>query len=110
NLKVPLIYLVTIVTSLVMVSRIKYANLPRPSAKSFKASPLTFIFLVIGIISSIVTQGKFLFPFMAIYIIAGAIRHGIIILKERRFVDDEADEDEDVEDEDVEDETQPSNV
>jgi CDP-diacylglycerol--serine O-phosphatidyltransferase len=110
NLKVPLIYFVTIVTSLVMVSRIKYANVPRPSAKSFKASPVTFIFLLIGIIGSIVTKGAFLFPFMALYIVAGAIRHGFVILKERRFVDDEADEDEDAEEEDSDEETQPSNV
>ncbi|MES2765323.1 MAG: CDP-diacylglycerol--serine O-phosphatidyltransferase [Bacteroidota bacterium] len=93
NIKIPMIYFVTIVTSLVMVSRIKYDNLPRPSAKSFKARPVTFIVILIGIIGSIFTKGKFLFPFMAFYIVSGAIRHGITILKERRFVDDEDDED-----------------
>jgi CDP-diacylglycerol--serine O-phosphatidyltransferase len=107
NTKIPLIYFVTIVTSLVMVSRIKYDNIPRPTPKSFKARPVTFIVILIGIIGSIFTKGLFLFPFMAFYIIAGAIRHGVTILKERRFVDDESDEDED---EGVEDEAQPSKV
>lgn len=110
NIKTPLIYFVTIVTSLVMVSRIKYANIPRPSSRSFKASPATFIFIVIGIAGSIFTQGKFLFPFMAFYIIAGAIRHGITILKNRRFVDDEADEDEDDEEEADEDHIEISKI
>ncbi len=99
DVKIPLIYAVTITTSLVMVSRIKYDNLPRPSAKSFKARPVLFIVILIGVLGSIFTKGAFLFPFMAFYIVSGAIVHGIRILKNRRFVDDEEDEDEEDDDE-----------
>lgn len=67
--------LVSIIVSLIMVSRIKYDNLPRPSVKAIKDSPIKFAIFIIAVILIIYTKGAGLFPFMMFYIITGIIRH-----------------------------------
>ncbi len=70
--------LVSIIVSLIMVSRIKYDNLPRPSTKAIKENPIKFAIFILAVILIISTQGTGLFPFMIFYIISGIIRYFII--------------------------------
>jgi CDP-diacylglycerol--serine O-phosphatidyltransferase len=99
--KIFTIFAVTIVTSAVMVSRIKYDNIPRPTPAYIKSSPILFSVAFIAVIASIVTKGKFIFPFMVVYIIFSAIRHFIRWIFTKESPVDEMDEnlsDEDIED------------
>lgn len=66
---------VTIFVALIMVSRIKYENLPRPSKSSIKSNPILFIFVILSIIAGILTTGFSIFPSMLIFIIVGLVRY-----------------------------------
>lgn len=70
-----LIYLVTIVASLSMVSTIKFLNAPRPNIKYIREHPVITIIFLIAIVLSIVTKGMFVFPFFVFYIIGSFVRH-----------------------------------
>jgi len=96
-MKPTVIISVTFATSLAMVSNIKYDNLPMPTKKSIKQRPIVFVFFIIGLIGSIITMGKFIFPFMVFYLITSAIRHFIMWIKETRGPEDELDETEELE-------------
>lgn len=73
-----------------MVSRIKYDSLPKPSAASIKKNPIIFIILLIAAILIIATKGEGLFSFCLFYIFSGIIRSlGNIIFKKRRHSDEE---------------------
>ena len=85
---------VTILTSLVMVSKIKFDNLPRPSIRSIKQNPVIFSILVVAIIGTIVTKGIFVFPFMLFYIVASGLRHLVVWLKATPEAADDIDESE----------------
>lgn len=89
---------VSIATSLAMVSTIKYDNLPRPSARNFREHPVVYSLFLVGFIVIIITKGSFVFPFMMLYMIGGALRHAITWWKERNELDD-ADDDDDEEEE-----------
>ncbi len=82
---------VTILASAAMVSTIKYDNFPRLSLRALKERPWVFLFFMAGIIAAVVTQGAGLFPFMAIYILFGFIRHMVLALRNRWSAEDEAD-------------------
>ncbi|MFC2130991.1 CDP-diacylglycerol--serine O-phosphatidyltransferase [Bacteroidota bacterium] len=90
-----LVYIVTFTTAAVMVSNIKFDNLPRPTKKSFKKRPIAAIVFIIAVVGSIATWGKLVFPFMVFYIIASSIRHFIVWIKETREAADDFDESED---------------
>lgn len=83
-------FIVSIITSGVMVSRIKYPNLPRPSKNSIKESPVSFILLIIILFATIFTKGIAVFPAMVLYIITFSIIHFYKWLKE--YIDPEDDE------------------
>lgn len=91
------ITLVSVLTSLAMVSTIKYDNLPRPSLRSIKQRPIIFSIFIIAIILCIATKGSFIFPFMMLYMIGGAIRQVFLWMRERRADEDEDDTVEEVE-------------
>ncbi|MBI3260438.1 MAG: CDP-diacylglycerol--serine O-phosphatidyltransferase [Ignavibacteriae bacterium] len=80
---------VTIAVSLAMVSRIKYDNMPRPSVRSIKRNPVKFLFFIAGVIAGVITKGVSVFPFMMIYIIAGALRQGIVWIQARNNRDED---------------------
>lgn len=84
--------LVTVIVSLAMVSTIKYDNLPRPSGRSFRQRPLIFSMFIIGIIACIATSLKAMFPFMALYLVGGALRHALVFLRDRNDDDDSVEE------------------
>lgn len=75
NIKDYLIFAVTIVASLSMISTIKFYNAPRPSLKYIKQHPYVTIIFLVAITLSIVTQGMFIFPFFIFYIVGSFIRH-----------------------------------
>jgi CDP-diacylglycerol--serine O-phosphatidyltransferase len=79
-----MIFIVTIATSLLMVSRIKFHNLPKPSLKSIKEKPIIFSIFVIGLLACIITKGVAIFPFMVFYVVASTIRHFILFLKKKK--------------------------
>jgi CDP-diacylglycerol--serine O-phosphatidyltransferase len=81
--------IVTVIISLAMVSRIKYDNMPRPSVRSIKRNPLKFLMFVAAIIGGIVTKGVSVFPFMMFYVVGGAIRHGVVWIRERNYREEE---------------------
>lgn len=62
-------------TSLAMVSTIKYDNMPRLTARGIKERPVVFVVFLLGVIAATATQGRAIFPFMVLYMIGGAIRH-----------------------------------
>jgi len=59
-----------------MVSRIKYDSIPKPSLHSLKKNPLVFIIIFIGIILVIATEGEGSFSICLFYIFSGIIRTG----------------------------------
>ncbi len=92
------LYLVTgvsVLTSLAMVSNIKFDNMPRPTKKSFMKRPVISIIFAVGIIVSVATKGWFIFPFMMFYVFASSIRHFFTWLKETRGAEDDIDESDD---------------
>lgn len=95
--KIPIIVAVTIITSLAMVSNIKFDNLPRPSKKSISQRPIVFTVFIIGFIASIWSKGELVFPFMIFYIIVSTIRQLIFWFKEKYRPEDEIDESEEAE-------------
>ncbi|MCX6152866.1 MAG: CDP-diacylglycerol--serine O-phosphatidyltransferase [Candidatus Kapabacteria bacterium] len=84
-----MIVAVTIITSLIMISKIKHDNLPRPSWTAFKQRPLFFIAFFIALIAAIVSKGDAIFPIMIIYSVTSSIRHFIEWLRLRRLPEDD---------------------
>jgi CDP-diacylglycerol--serine O-phosphatidyltransferase len=72
---------VVVIVSAAMVSTIKYDNLPRPTAAEFRRRPVVFMVFLAAIVASVLTQGKAIFPFMVLYLIVGAVRHAMMLMK-----------------------------
>ena len=70
-----------VMTSLAMVSTIKYDNMPRPTKRGIKERPFIFVVFLLGLAASIATGGKAIFPFMVLYMVGGAIRHAIYLIR-----------------------------
>ena len=87
-----MIVFVTVLTSLAMVSTVKYDNIPRPSWRSLRQRPVVFSVFLTGVSASVVTGGKALFPFMLVYLIGGAIRHLVLFVRDRSDNDDSVEE------------------
>lgn len=83
---------VSAITSLAMVSTIKYDNLPRPSMRAFRQRPMVFSVFFVGTVLCIVTKLAAMFPFMMLYLIGGALRHAIVFVRDRSDRDDSIDE------------------
>jgi CDP-diacylglycerol---serine O-phosphatidyltransferase len=82
---------VTLLSAGAMVSTIKYDNLPRPTKQAIRQRPLIFLVFLLGVIASIVTEGRAVFPFMMLYLVGGAVRHAIVLLRKRDGEDDDDD-------------------
>lgn len=91
-----IIYSITFILPLAMLSKIKFDNLPRPTKKSFKNRPVAAIVFVIGLIGSIITNGKLIFPFMLFYILTCSLRHFVLWIKHTHEAVDDFDEGEDI--------------
>lgn len=89
-----IIYFITFTCAAAMVSDIKYENIPRYSIRYIKQYPARFSIFNIALIICIVTNGLALFPFLALYITFGAIRHFILWLLWKPEAVDDIDESE----------------
>ena len=83
---------VTVFTSLAMVSKIKFDNMPRPTWGYIKENPFKFIIFFGAVIAAIATKGVFIFYFMVFYLLFSSIRHFIIWISRVRTPEDELDE------------------
>jgi CDP-diacylglycerol---serine O-phosphatidyltransferase len=79
----------TVLSAGAMVSTIKYDNMPRPTARSIRQRPLVFLVFLAGVVASIVTAGQAVFPFMLLYMVGGAVRHLIQLMRSRVDMDDD---------------------
>jgi len=82
--------ILSIVLPMLMVSRIKYDSLPKPSLNAVKMNPIIFIVLFIAIVLTIATKGEGSFSFCLFYIFTGIIR-GIkdLIFRKRRVIEED---------------------
>lgn len=87
------ILILAVALPLLMVSKIKYESLPKPSLNSIKKNPLVFIILIIGIIITVATGGEGSFSFCLFYIFSGIL----VSLKNLIFKKHKHNEDEDPE-------------
>lgn len=83
------ILITTLLTAGAMVSTIKYDNLPRPTMRSLRQRPVVFLVFLVGVVASIATAGRALFPFMMLYMIGGAMRHAVLFMRTRTDDDDD---------------------
>ncbi|MCY7360621.1 MAG: CDP-diacylglycerol--serine O-phosphatidyltransferase [Ignavibacteria bacterium] len=67
------ILFLAIALPLLMVSKIKYDSLPKPSLTAIKRNPITFIILLIAVVITILTNGEGSFSFCLFYIFSGMI-------------------------------------
>ncbi len=75
------IIIVTILTSVAMISTIKFYNAPRPSWAYIKENPIKSLIFLLAIILSIVSKGLFIFPFFVLYLFVSFIRHFFIKIR-----------------------------
>lgn len=85
-------FIVAALTAFVMISTVKFDNMPRPTAKYIKKKPIVFTVAVVGLIACIITKGMMIFPFMMFYIVVSSLRHFIVWLKSNISAEDEIDE------------------
>jgi len=83
------IIVLSISLPLLMVSKIKYDSLPKPSVSAFKKNPIIFIILFIAIILTLFTKGEGSFSFCLFYIFSGIIR-GVknLVFRKRKLPDE----------------------
>ena len=89
--RTPSIIIVSIGTAMLMVSKIKFDNLPRLSHRALRERPAVVIGFVLGFVAVIVSQGQWLFPLMLVYISFGLLRALVQRLR-RTDVDDDLDD------------------
>jgi CDP-diacylglycerol--serine O-phosphatidyltransferase len=64
-----------VILSILMVSKIKYDAIPKPTKETFKEKPYQFIFIFISIIVGFVTSGKAVFFIFVLIILFGIFRY-----------------------------------
>jgi CDP-diacylglycerol---serine O-phosphatidyltransferase len=64
-----------VILSILMVSKIKYDTIPKPSKESFKEKPYQFIFIILAIIAALITSGKAIFYIFVLIILFGIFRY-----------------------------------
>ncbi len=75
-----------------MVTMIKYHNIPKPTKRNFKESPLLLIAIGVAIIAGIVTKGLSIFPTMVIYVLGTALVRTVLWIKAQTSPEDEIEE------------------
>jgi len=76
-----LITAMVVMVSLAMVSTIKYDNMPRPTKRGIRERPVVFVVFLAGLLAALLTKGKAIFPFMVLYMVGGAVRHAIYLIR-----------------------------
>ncbi|MBK7158280.1 MAG: CDP-diacylglycerol--serine O-phosphatidyltransferase [Ignavibacteria bacterium] len=67
------LFVLSIILPVLMVSRIKYESLPKPSLFAIKKNPIIFVILLIAVIITLATGGEGSFSFCLFYIFSGII-------------------------------------
>ncbi len=70
-----------VVLALLMVSKVKYETLPRPSKRAFRKEPWKFIAFAAAVIVGVVSRGYAIFPMFVLFIAFGIVRHAAIATK-----------------------------
>jgi CDP-diacylglycerol--serine O-phosphatidyltransferase len=92
---------VTILTAAAMVSTIRYDALPLPTLRVIRERPLLMAFFTVGFLLGLLSQGALVFPFMLLYICAGAARGLWNVLTSLKNIGIHAGEGEDADDEEL---------
>ncbi len=88
-----------------MVTMIKYHNIPKPTKRNFKESPLLLLAIAAAIILGVLTKGVSIFPTMVIYVLGTALIRTGIWIKAKTSPEDEIEEyidDDDSDNEEIE--------
>jgi len=72
-----------LILSFLMVSRVKYDTIPKPSIKGIKNKPFHYIFIIAAIILLIITSGKALFYIFVFIIVFGIFRYIYTIISKK---------------------------
>jgi CDP-diacylglycerol--serine O-phosphatidyltransferase len=64
-----------LILSLLMVSRIRYDTIPKPSKDELKKKPLFFIFILLAVIATLATEGNAVFFIFVLFILFGIFRY-----------------------------------
>ena len=67
------LFVLSLILPILMVSRIKYESLPKPSLFAIKKNPIIFVILLIAVIITLATGGEGSFSFCLFYIFSGII-------------------------------------
>lgn len=82
--------ILSIILPVLMVSRIKYESLPKPSLFAIKKNPIIFVILLIAVIITLATGGEGSFSFCLFYIFSGIIISlKNLIFKKRKLAEDD---------------------
>ncbi len=82
--------ILSVVLPILMVSRIKYESLPKPSLYAIRKNPIIFVILFIAVIITIATGGEGSFSFCLFYISSGIIISlKNFVFKKRKLTEDE---------------------
>lgn len=82
--------ILSVVLPILMVSRIKYESLPKPSLYAIRKNPIIFVILFIAVIITIATGGEGSFSFCLFYIFSGIIISlKNFVFKKRKLTEDE---------------------
>jgi CDP-diacylglycerol--serine O-phosphatidyltransferase len=89
-------YIVPALVALVMISNIKFDNMPRPTKKYIKAKPFFTIIFIIALILVIWSKGSYLFSLMFFWIVFSSVKHFLKwLLSKRNPEEDLSDEGDD---------------
>lgn len=72
--RIEMLWGLAIAVPLLMVSNVKFENLPRPSKKSLKAHPYLISYILLALIAIFWIGTEMIFPLFAIFIIFGTVR------------------------------------
>ncbi|GAB5466394.1 MAG: CDP-diacylglycerol--serine O-phosphatidyltransferase [Candidatus Kapaibacteriales bacterium] len=81
----------SIAVPLLMVSNIKFENLPRPTPKGIKTHPILFSFFILGLILLFVFGVEIVFPLFGAFVIFGTIRQFIFWISSKSDPEEEVD-------------------
>jgi len=66
--------ILSVALPVLMLSRIKYASLPKPNPENIKRYPIIFIIVTLAVILIVITGGEGLFSFCLFYIFSGILK------------------------------------
>jgi CDP-diacylglycerol---serine O-phosphatidyltransferase len=61
--------------SFIMVSKIKYDTIPKPTKEELKQKPILFLIIILGVIAAIITSGRAIFFIFVLFILFGIFRY-----------------------------------